>query len=94
MIVNGQSNNGHTLAANMHFFFHSQLLPNPLDGNDAPAPVEHFHDSIVLIRADLTELRSNKETSVEVDKACCIYGLMYSLFDRSSVKSTRIKKVE
>lgn len=59
--------------------FQLTLLPNPLHGEDAPAPDIYFHASIVSIRANLTEPRSNKERSVEVDSPTCIWAGVFSL---------------
>ena len=85
--------NSNILVADSHFIPFPTFV-YPLHGNDAPAPDIHFHRSTLLVRADLTELRPNKGTSLETASACCVDRLRYTLFGRSSVKSARTNKVE
>ncbi|CDH57359.1 predicted protein [Lichtheimia corymbifera JMRC:FSU:9682] len=66
-------------------FSHSQLLPNPLDGNYAPAPDTHLRDSTSLIRSDLTELRSNKEHTSPYMQHALSTSTDVSLFEHNSV---------
>ncbi|CDH48934.1 predicted protein [Lichtheimia corymbifera JMRC:FSU:9682] len=74
--------------------FPFQLLPNPLHKNGAPAPDIHLHHLTFLIRADLTELRSNKAHISPSMQHALSTSTDVSLLEHNSAKSARIKKVE